>query len=234
MTSSTESVPVGIEAALLAATDSSFVPKPTIFQKEFSLEGRVAVVTGGGRGLGLEMAEALAEAGATVYCIARSASPTDVWKATQAYVAKLGVGKTERLEYKSVDVTDQNAIWSAMEEIAQKEGRLDICIAAAGLVDLAPCLELSAEQFEKVMSVDVNGTFYTAQGAARQMTKLGKPGSIVLVSSISGHGTLRGVPTVTYCTGKAAGIQMARSLACELATHGIRVNSLSPGYFATE
>lgn len=234
MSNTMESVPIGVEAALRAAADPSFVPKPTLFEREFSLEGRVAVVTGGGRGLGLEMAEALAEAGATVYCVARSTSPTDVWKSTQAYVSKLGVHKNARLEYKSVDVSNQNAIWSAMEEIAQKEGRLDICIAAAGVAERAPCLDLSAEQFEEVMAVDVNGTFYTAQGAARQMTKLGKPGSIILVASIAGHGALQGAPTIRYCTSKAASIQMARSLACELAANGIRVNSVSPGYFATE
>ncbi|KAL5488491.1 hypothetical protein ACEPAI_6609 [Sanghuangporus weigelae] len=212
----------GVDAALRAITDPSFVPKPTILQKEFSLEGRVAVVTGGGRGLGLEMAEALAEAGATVYCIAKSSSPNDTWKATQSYISKLGLSKSVRLEYVSVDIADQKAIWTTMEEIAKKEGRLDICVACAGIVEAAPCLEVTEEHFKKVIDVNETGTFYTAQAAGRQMMKLRRPGSIILITSSAGSFALQGMQVLSYSATKAASIQMARTLAMELSQYGIR------------
>ncbi|KAL5512157.1 hypothetical protein ACEPAG_3442 [Sanghuangporus baumii] len=228
------SCPVGVDAALRAASDPSFTPKPTLLQEEFSLDGRVAVVTGGGRGLGLEIAEALAEAGATVFCLAQSSTPSATWRATQSYVSRLGLSDNVRLEYKTVDVSDQKAIWFAMEEIAKKEGRLDICVASAGILEIEPCLEIAAERFERIVDVNVNGIFYTAQAAARQMKKLERAGSIVLVTSIGGNVALQGTQTVSYCTTKAAGIQMARSLGMELCQYGIRVNSLSPGYMPTD
>ncbi|KAL5480671.1 hypothetical protein ACEPAI_9611 [Sanghuangporus weigelae] len=226
--------PVGVDAALRAADDPAFVGEPTLFQQEFSLVGRVATVTGGGRGLGLEMAQALAEAGATVYCLAKSTDPTDIWRAAQDYVLKLAQAKSSRLEYRSVDVSDQKAIWAAMEDIANKEGRIDICVAAAGIGGVVSCLEVSAEQFEETINVNVNGAFYTAQGAARQMKKRGVPGSIIFVSSIAASVSLQGTPATPYCASKAACNQMARCMAMELGQYGIRVNSLSPGYIPTD
>ncbi|EJD00690.1 NAD-binding protein [Fomitiporia mediterranea MF3/22] len=193
----TSTVLVGVEAALRAVVDPTISLTPTLLQKEFTIEGRVAVVSGGRRGLGLEMAEALAEAGATVYCLAASEGPSEEWLATQAYVSRLGLVKSARLEYASVDVSDQTAVW-------------------------------------EVMGVNVNGMFYTAQGAARQMKRLETPGSIVLVTSATGSVAFRGAPLAAYSTTKAAGIQMACSLACELGPDRIRVNSLSLGYFPTD
>ena len=104
--------PVGVQAALRSASDASFTPRPTLLEKEFSLAGRVAVVTGGQRGLGLEMALALIEAGArAVYCIDLPKEPSAEWQATHEYAKKLGSsGKTGgegRLEYISGDVTNQ-------------------------------------------------------------------------------------------------------------------------------
>ncbi|KAL5530870.1 hypothetical protein ACEPAF_7128 [Sanghuangporus sanghuang] len=181
--------------------------------EEFSLDGRVAVVAGGGRGLELEISQALAEAGATIYCLAQSSTPSE---RDSSYISRL------------------KAIWFAMDEIAKKEGRLDICVASAGIVETEPRLEIAAERFERiVVDVNVNGIFYTAQAAARQMKKSGRAGSIVLVTSIGANVALQGTQTVSYCITKAAGIQMARSLGMELSQYGIRVNSLSPGYMLT-
>ncbi|EJD00702.1 NAD-binding protein [Fomitiporia mediterranea MF3/22] len=225
---------VGVEAAVRAAADPTISPIPTLLQKEFSLEGRVAIVTGGRRGLGLEMAAALAEAGATVYCLAASEAPTEDWLATQAYISKLSLVKSARLEYARVDVSNQTAVWEVIEAIAKREGRLDICVASAGIAEFVPCLDMTADQYERIMNVNVNGLFYTAQGAARQMKRLETPGSIVLVTSAAGSAAVRGIPVAAYSVTKAAGIQMARSLACELGLYGIRVNSLSPGYFPTD
>ena len=177
--------PIGVEAALRAASDPTFKPRPTI-QKEFDLTGRVAVVSGGNRGLGLEMAEALCEAGASVYCLDLPDVPGEDWQATQKYVSRLGI-ETARLEYRSVDVTDQKGVWSVVEEIANKEKRMDACIAAAGILgETIDCLNYGHKEFSEVVNVDVNGALYTAQAVARQMVKFGRPGSITLIASMSG------------------------------------------------
>ncbi|EJC99855.1 NAD-binding protein [Fomitiporia mediterranea MF3/22] len=225
--------PIGVEAALRAASDPSFKPRPTLLEKEFSLADRVAVVTGGQRGLGLEMAEALAEAGAAVYCLDLPVEPDKSFGATKAYVSKLGLAGDPRLEYVSVDVTNQKAIWDVVEKIAVKEGRLDVCVAAAGILRGEECLDYPAEEFKKLMDVNVNGVLYSAQAAGRQMTKFGTPGSIVLIASMSGSVTNKGQHWVAYNTSKSAVIQMGRSMACELGPRNIRVNSLSPGYIYT-
>ncbi|EJD06298.1 NAD-binding protein [Fomitiporia mediterranea MF3/22] len=226
--------PIGVEAALRAASDPTFKPTPTLLQKEFSLAQRVAVVTGGHQGLGLEVAEALAEAGAVVYCLDILPGPKEgsAFRATQTYVSRLGV-EGARLEYAQVDVTDQKAVWNVVESIAVKEGRLDVCVAAAGILREQACLEYTAEEFEKMMKVNVNGAFYTAQAAGRQMDRLKIKGSIVLVASMSGSIANRGQKWVAYNTSKSAVLQMARSMACELGPKGIRVNTLSPGYIYT-
>lgn len=176
--------PIGVQAALRAASDSSFTPRVTL-QKEFDLTGRVAVISGGNRGIGLEMAEALCEAGAIVYCLDLSPSPGEEWVATQKYVARLGVDSA-RLEYASVDVTDQKSVWSVVEKIADKEKRMDICVAAAGILNGYDCLEYPAEEFQKLMNVNVNGVLYTAQAVGRQIAKFGLPGSIIMIASMSG------------------------------------------------
>ncbi|EJC99849.1 NAD-binding protein [Fomitiporia mediterranea MF3/22] len=225
--------PIGVEAALRAASDPSFKPVPTLLQKEFSLAGRVAVVTGGQRGIGLETAEALAEAGATVYCLDLPLEPDKSFSATQEYVARLGLGDGARLEYATVDVTNQKAIWDVVEKIAEKEGRLDACIAAAGISAGEECLDHSAEGFSKQINVNVNGVFYTAQAVGRQMVRFGTPGSIILIASMSGSLMNRDQSIIAYNTSKGAVLQMGRSLACELGPKNIRVNTISPGYIYT-
>ncbi|KAL5510878.1 hypothetical protein ACEPAG_4635 [Sanghuangporus baumii] len=225
--------PVGVEAALRSQADSSFKPHPTLFNKEFSLANRVAVVTGGQRGLGLEMAATLAEAGAAVYCLDLPTEPDKTFNATQSYVSKLGLSGGARLEYTSVDVTKQKAIWDAVEKIAQREGRLDVCIAAAGVIGSQPALEYTPEEFDKIMRVNVNGVYYTAQAAGRQMVKFGEPGSIILIASMGASVAFAKEHWSAYGTSKGAVKQMGSYLACELGSNQIRVNTISPGYIYT-
>lgn len=141
--------PLGIEAALKAKEDPTFTVRPKIFE-EFALTDRVGLVSGGNRGLGLEMAIALAEAGArAVYCFDLPEEPSEVFKASQAYVSKLGNGS--RLEYFSADVRNQEVLWKKAGEIGDKEQRFDFCVAAAGI--LKPdidCLEYPAQEFREV------------------------------------------------------------------------------------
>ena len=140
--------PIGVEAALHADQNPSFVPKSTIF-KEFMLTNRVAIVSGGNRGIGLEMALTLCEAGAVVYCLDLPPQPGMEWNATKRYVDRMNV-EGARLEYRSVDVTKQGDVWAVTDQIAAKEGRMDVCIAAAGILHEKNCLEYTAEEFQKV------------------------------------------------------------------------------------
>ncbi|KAL9714846.1 hypothetical protein Ac2012v2_001506 [Leucoagaricus gongylophorus] len=217
--------PIGVNAAL----DPSVKPRPKIFD-EFALTDRVGIVSGANRGLGLEMALTLCELGArAVYCLDLPETPSEEWQKTKEYVAKLG--NNSRLEYISVDVTDQEKLWKIGEDIGNKEKRMDICIAAAGILrHYTDCLEYPAKQFQEVMGVNVNGALFTAQAAGRQMLKFGNGGSIILISSISGSVAHRDQAWVSYNTSKSGVLQMARSMACELGPKKIRVNTISPGY----
>lgn len=225
--------PLGIEAALEAKANPSIQPRPKIFD-EFALTDRVAVVSGGNRGLGLEMAIALCEAGArAVYCFDLPEEPSEVFVASREYVSKLG--NNSRLEYFAADVCDQQLLWKKVEEIGDKEQRLDICVAAAGI--LKPhieCLEYPADVFREVVEVNTTGVLFTAQAAGRQMARFGRGGSIILIASMSGSITNRDHAWVSYNSSKAAVLQMARSMACELGEKRIRVNSLSPGHIYTQ
>ncbi|KII88734.1 hypothetical protein PLICRDRAFT_54562 [Plicaturopsis crispa FD-325 SS-3] len=228
--------PLGVAAATQFASGSTLAPRPKIFE-EFALNDRVAIVSGGNGGLGLEMALALSEAGArAVYCLDLPKEPSEDFLRTAEYVSRFDVeeGVPRRLEYRSIDVTDQQGLWALVEGIADKEQRMDVCIAAAGILKAhTDCLTYPAAQFEKVMEVNANGALYTAQAAGRQMERFGTHGSIVLIASMSGTITNRGHAWVSYNASKSAVLQMGRSMACELGTKNIRVNTISPGHICT-
>lgn len=176
---------------------------------------------------------ALSTAGSrAVYCLDLPEKPGEDWNAVRQSVAKLG--GAGRLEYVTADVRDQKTLFKTVEEIATKEGRMDICVAAAGISGAArSCLEYTEEELEEVHAVNLKGVFFSAQAAARQMVRFQLPGSIILLASIAGSVALKHTPVLPYNTSKAAVIQMARVMACELAQKNIRVNSLSPGFIET-
>ncbi|KAL8293057.1 hypothetical protein RQP46_000751 [Phenoliferia psychrophenolica] len=224
-----EDAVIGVAAANAYVQNPHKVqPARNIFH-EFSLSDRVAVISGGNGGIGLEMALALAEAGATVYCLDLADVPSSDFAAAVAYAKTLG----SRIKYIKANVCDQKLMNKIAFDIAEEEGHIDVCIAAAGILIGADCLDTPIEDFQKVMTVNVNGVFVTATACAREMARQQRPGSIILIASMSGTIANREEPWTAYNASKAAVIQMARSLACELGPRGIRVNSLSPGHVKT-
>jgi hypothetical protein len=140
---------IGVAAALEAIKSRDNGPiKPAIFDG-FSLAGRVGIVTGGNRGIGLEMALTLAEAGAKVYALDLPTTPGEDFLATQKYVERFGTGA--KLEYIAggVDVTDQQKVWDVIADIGDKEGRVDVGVAAAGILQGYPGLKYPSEEFQK-------------------------------------------------------------------------------------
>ncbi|KAF9876966.1 hypothetical protein CkaCkLH20_05812 [Colletotrichum karsti] len=208
------------------------ITSPTVTRvlPEFSLQGKVIVVSGGARGLGLTQAEALLEAGAIVHAIDRLPTPDpDFEKVALRANVELGTSLT----YHQVDVRDVAQLNDIVEGIVNQHGRLDGLIAAAGIQQETPALEYKAEDVDKMMGVNVTGCFMTAQAVARQMIRLNTPGSIVMIASMSGTVANRGLICPAYNASKAAVLQLGRNLAAEWGVHNIRVNTISPGYIVT-
>ncbi|KAI8954909.1 hypothetical protein F4801DRAFT_412728 [Xylaria longipes] len=201
---------------------------------EFDLKGKVIVVSGGAQGLGVVQAEALLEAGATVHVFDRQPEP-----APDSYYQKVARRAREELGtaifYHQVDVrTGVESLNSIAAEIAEKHGRIDGLIAAAGIQQETPALDYTAADADRMLGVNVTGALMTSQAVARQMIRLGSTGSIVLIASMSGSVANRGLICPVYNASKAAVIQLGRNLAMEWGVRGIRVNTISPGYIVTE
>ncbi|KAJ5863180.1 hypothetical protein N7455_007248 [Penicillium solitum] len=196
---------------------------------DFSLAGKVILVSGAGRGLGLALAEALLEAGAEVYALDYLREPApefiEIQQHSKAYRAEL--------QYRCVDVRDTDMLNTIVEDIANHERRIDGLIAAAAIQQETSALEYSAKDTNALLEVNVTGVFMTAQAVARQMIRFGNGGSIVIVASMSGTVVNRDLICPVYNASKAAVIQLARNLAAEWGQYNIRVNTLSPGYILT-
>jgi NAD(P)-dependent dehydrogenase (short-subunit alcohol dehydrogenase family) len=196
---------------------------------EFSLAGKVVLVSGAARGLGLVQAEALLEAGAKVYALDRLEEPAPEFEQIQQRAKELGT----ELHYRRIDVRDTELLNSVIETIANDEGRMDGLVAAAGIQQETPALEYSAKDSNTMFEVNVTGVFMTSQAVAKQMIRFGNGGSIAMIASMSGTVANRGLICPAYNASKAAVLQLARNLAAEWGTYNIRVNTISPGYIVT-
>lgn len=195
-------------------------------ENPFDLTDHVAVVTGGGSGIGLGMAEGLARAGATVAILGRTASRLEI--------AAEQLRQHGRPVLPLVcDVADEDATTATMARIREEFGRLDSCFANAGVRgEFTPTLETSLAMFREVTSVDLDGVFLTLREAARQMIEAGRGGSLVAVSSL---GAFQGMPRQpAYAASKAGVASLIDSMAVEFARYGIRANTVAPGWFDTE
>lgn len=197
--------------------------------KPFDLTGKVALVTGGNRGIGYGFAEALAQAGATVAIWGSSAANND------AAVKKLSAfGKARAW---TVNVADEKAVAAAMLDVVKTLGRVDSCIANAGVGGGAKSFaEFPTETYRRVLSVNLDGVFFTLREACKHMVdraRAGDPGgSVAGVASLAAiEGAAR---NEAYAATKGAVISMIKSIAVEHARYGVRANSILPGWIATD
>jgi NAD(P)-dependent dehydrogenase (short-subunit alcohol dehydrogenase family) len=197
--------------------------------KPFDLTGKAAVITGGNGGIGLGMAEGLAAAGADIAIWGRNADKN------AAALERLKAHGT-RVEALEVDVADEQAVVDAMTESLSRLGRIDSCIANAGVGGGAPLIEQTTEQWRKVTAVNLDAVFWTFREASKHMVARAesgdKGGSLLVTSSVS---AIHGAPqNQAYAATKAGVLAMVRGTAVELARYGIRANAVLPGWIATD
>ena len=189
-----------------------------------TLEGKVAIVTGAGRGLGRAMAVALADAGADVALAARSKNQLE---AAAAEVERRG----RRAIAVPTDVTDADAVQQLVDATLDGLGRLDILVNNSGVLDSVPLLEQEPEAWDRVLSTNLRGTYLATRAAGARMVEQGS-GKVVNIAS---NFAFTGVANhAAYCASKAAVVAFTRAMAVEWARHGVQVNALAPGYFATD
>jgi D-sorbitol dehydrogenase (acceptor) len=181
------------------------------------LEGKSALITGSARGIGRAYAEAYIREGATV-----AIADINLERATQT-ATELGASAYAV----RMDVTDQSSIDAAMAAVVATTGKLDILINNAALFDLAPITDITRESYERLFSINVAGTLFTLQAAAKQMIAQGHGGKIINMASQAGR---RGEALVgVYCATKAAVISLTQSAGLNLIKHRINVNAIAPG-----
>lgn len=190
----------------------------------FSLEGKIALVTGSGQGIGLALAEGLSEAGAHVVLNGR-----DKAKLERAQKALAAAGRKASIA--PFDVTDQKAVEAGIAAIEAEIGPIDILINNAGMQKRAPITEFPVEGWHEVMNTNLHSVFYVTQAVTKRMVprKRGKIINIGSVMSELGRATI-----IPYTASKGAVKMMTRGLAAELGKHNIQANAIGPGYFATE
>jgi NAD(P)-dependent dehydrogenase (short-subunit alcohol dehydrogenase family) len=195
----------------------------------FRLDGKVALVTGGSRGLGLQIAEALGEAGSSVAITARRAA--GLVEAVQ-HLTEMGITADSAV----CDISRNDQVESAVQSVLDRFGQIDILVNNAGATWGAAFEELPFEAWDKVVRTNVDGTYFVSRAVGLHMIERGQGGRVINIASVAG---LRGsdpriMPTLPYNTSKGAVVNFTRALAAMLAEHNITVNCICPGFFPTK
>ncbi|MCC2665028.1 MAG: glucose 1-dehydrogenase [Geminicoccaceae bacterium] len=185
------------------------------------LDGRVALVTGGGDGIGRATCHALAQAGAAV-------AVTDIDRAAAERVA----GAIERAEAHRLDVADEAEVSAVVEAVAARHGRIDVLVNNAGIGGRMAMVDLPSARWRQVHAVNLDGSFYCARAVGRHMLAAGR-GAVVNLASIMGLVGGGHYPNPAYHSAKGAIVNLTRALACEWAGHGVRVNAVAPTFART-
>ncbi|TDL31889.1 glucose 1-dehydrogenase [Jeotgalibacillus sp. S-D1] len=194
----------------------------------FDLSGKTALITGGGRGLGAQIAEGFAEAGANVVLCSRK---LDACLETAERLSELGV-KTLALQ---CDISNPEEVEQAVEDTLKAFDSIDILVNNSGATWGAPAEEMPIEAWRKVIDVNVTGTFLMSQAVGRKMIEK-KEGKIINIASVAGLGGTdpRVMDTIGYNTSKGAVITLTKDLAVKWGRHNINVNAIAPGFFPTK
>jgi len=200
------------------------------------MEGRTAVVTGGARGLGLVMAQALAESGADLALVdlneeeaARSAKEmTEAMRRDNPYEHRV-----PKVTAHHCDVANPDSVNACLAAVIEAHGKIDNLVTSAGFTENYDAISYPYDRMQKLWGVNVNGTYLFATGLAKHLMERKAPGSVVFIGSMSGSIVNVPQPQAPYNAAKAAVRHLAASLAVEWAHAGIRVNCISPGYMLT-
>ncbi|MFI9531674.1 SDR family NAD(P)-dependent oxidoreductase [Nocardia fusca] len=188
-----------------------------------SLDGKVAIVTGAGRGLGRSMAYALAEAGVAVTVASRTAAELDT------FVTEVRAAEGRALACPT-DITDEESVRRMVQSTLDTFGRVDILVNNSGIVASAPLVDQPADEWDRVIATNLRGTYLATRAVGPHLIAQGG-GKVVNIAS---NFALQGVANhAAYSASKAGVIAFTRSMAIEWARHGIQVNAIAPGYFAT-
>jgi NAD(P)-dependent dehydrogenase (short-subunit alcohol dehydrogenase family) len=197
-------------------------------QQLFNLEGRVALVTGGSRGLGLQMAQALGEAGARVMLTSRKAADLEE---SAAVLRSAGI----RADWIAADCGREDDIRRLADETLSRLGQVDILVNNAGAAWGAPAEDHPVEAWDKLMNLNVRGYFILSQHLAKRCMIPRQQGRIINIASIAGlGGNPPQLQTLAYNTSKGAVINFTRALGCEWGRHHITVNAICPGFFPSK
>jgi len=191
----------------------------------FKLEGKVALISGAGSGLGRQFAETLSDAGASVVLAARRREKLE----ETAEIVRSKGGNAYCLE---LDVTDSLSVTNCIRETISEAGVPDILVNNAGIAKQAFVTDTSEDDWDAVLDTNLKGVFLMAQAVAKSMITANKPGSIINIASILGLRVSKAL--ASYVAAKSAVVQLTKAMAIEWSRHNIRVNAIAPGYFVTE